>query len=118
MHSGSSSTQEDFFGTSYNPSSSFQVNPLSPHPPRTPRTSVISASQSYVYGSEVYASSTSQQEEMQEKQSVVDYEEEEVAEDVEETVSDQVVQRVKTPEVWREIMKTSSGRDKAFVSVT
>lgn len=55
---------------------------------------------------------------MQEKQPVVDYEEEEVAEDVEETVSDQVVQRVKTPEVWREIMKTSSGRDKAFVSVT
>lgn len=117
-HSHSTSTQEDFFGSSYNPSSSFQVNPLSHHPPRTPRTSVISAaSQSYVYGSEIYGSSTSQQEETQEKPAAAaEYEEEEVAEDVEDTVSQETAKKVKTPEVWREMLKTSSGRDKAFVS--
>ncbi|KAL5508352.1 hypothetical protein ACEPAH_5971 [Sanghuangporus vaninii] len=113
-HSHSTSTQEDFFGSSYNPSSSFQVNPLSPHPPRTPCTSVISASQSYVYGSDLYASSASQQEETQEKPVAAEYEEEEVAEDVDETVSQETVKKVKTPEVWREVLKTSSGRDKAF----
>ncbi|KAL5530626.1 hypothetical protein ACEPAF_6884 [Sanghuangporus sanghuang] len=113
-HSHSTSTQEDFFGSSYNPSSSFQVNPLSPHPPRTPRTSVISASQSYVYGSDLYVSSASQQEEIQEKPAAAEYEEEEVAEDVDETVSQETVKKVKTPEVWREVLKTSSGRDKAF----
>ncbi|KAL5527286.1 hypothetical protein ACEPAG_6077 [Sanghuangporus baumii] len=114
MHSRSASTQEDFFGSSYNPSSSFQVNPLSPHPPRTPRTSVISASQSYVYGSDLYASSASQQEETQEKPVEAECEEEEVAEDVDETVSQETVKKVKTLEVWREVLKTSSGRDKAF----
>ncbi len=53
-------TKEDFFGSSYNPSSSFQVNPLTHHPPRTPRTSELSNSAlsgSYVYGSEIYHSS-------------------------------------------------------------
>ncbi|KAL5488151.1 hypothetical protein ACEPAI_6259 [Sanghuangporus weigelae] len=113
-HSHSTSTQEDFFGSSYNPSSSFQVNPLSPHPPRTPRTSVISASQSYVYGSDLYGSSASQQEEIQEKPVAAEYGEEEVAEDVDETVSQETVKKVKIPEVWREVLKTSSGRDKAF----
>ncbi|KAI5118556.1 hypothetical protein M0805_002936 [Coniferiporia weirii] len=107
-----SSTQEGFFGSSYNPSSSFQVNPHSPQPPRTPRTSIIS--QSYVYDSEAYSSTISHQEEVQEKASVVDYEDEEVAEDVEETGNEEAVKNVKTPEVWREILKTSTGRDKAF----
>ncbi|THH05125.1 hypothetical protein EW145_g5029 [Phellinidium pouzarii] len=116
-HSPSSSTtQEGFFGSSYNPSSSFQVNPLSPQPPRTPRTSMMSASQSYVYGSEVYEStvSLSQQEETREKPLVVDYEDEEVAEDVEGNVGGVSVRNVKTPEIWRELLKTTSGRDKAF----
>ena len=95
------------------------MNPLSPHPPRTPRTSIVSPSDSYVYGSELYAStvSLSHQEGKQEKPAEVEeYTEEEVAEDVEEQVSEAVVKRVKAPEVWREVLKTSSGRDKAFVS--
>ncbi|EJD01047.1 uncharacterized protein FOMMEDRAFT_21505 [Fomitiporia mediterranea MF3/22] len=108
------SVQEDFFGSSYDPSSSFQMNPASPHPPRTPRTSVISNTESYVYGSDVYASSVSHQEETQEKPETAHFEEEEVAEDVEEDVDEKAVQKVKTPEVWREVLRTSSGRDKAF----
>ncbi|KAH8113363.1 hypothetical protein DFH11DRAFT_1510465 [Phellopilus nigrolimitatus] len=113
-HSASSSTQEDFFGSSYNPSSSFQINPLSPLPPRTPRTSILSTSQSYAYGQEMYASSVSQQEENKEKPPVVEFEGEEAAEDIEEDVSEEAVKRVKTPEVWREVLKTGAGRDKAF----
>lgn len=113
----SSTVQEDFFGSSYNPSSSFQMNPLSPHPPRTPRTSIVSPSDSYVYGSEVYASSMAPSENKAEKRAEVEeYTEDEVAEEVEEVVSEAAVKRVKAPEVWREVLKTSSGRDKAFVS--
>ena len=78
---------------------------------------ISAASQSYVYDSEIYASSTSQQEETQEKPAAAaEYEEEEVAEDVEDTVSQETAKKVKIPEVWREMLKTSSGRDKAFVS--
>ena len=61
--------------------------------------------------------SLSHQEGKQEKPAEVEeYTEEEVAEDVEEQVSEAVVKRVKAPEVWREVLKASSGRDKAFVS--
>lgn len=110
----SPSTQEEFFGSSYNPSSSFQVNPLSHHPPRTPRTSIISTVNSNAYANALYAS-VSEAEEAQEKQSVVEFEEEEVADDVEEDLHRAAVKKVKSPEVWREILKTSTGRDKAFV---
>lgn len=94
------------------------MNPLSPHPPRTPRTSIISSSSSYVYGSDVYASTASQPEsKSEERAEVEEYGEEEIAEDADEVVGEAAVKRVKAPEVWREVFKTSSGRDKAFVSL-
>ena len=52
---------------------------------------------------------------MEEKPAHIEYEEEEVAEDVEEVVSEDAIKKVKPLDVWREILKTSSGRDKAFV---
>ena len=61
----------------------------------------------------------SHQEDKTEKPAEVEeYTEEEVADDVEEVVSEAAVKRVKAPEVWREVLKTSSGRDKAFVSLS
>lgn len=117
-HSSSTVTREDFFGSSYNPSSSFQINPLSALPPRTPRTSIVE-SQSYTYGdSSIYSSSISHTEETQEKPEAQEYEDEEVAEDVEDVASESAIKKVKPLDVWREIIKTSSGRDKAFVSGT
>ena len=95
------------------------MNPLSPHPPRTPRTSIVSPGESYIYGSDLYSSASSTQEERHEKPAISEepVEEEEVAEEVpEEQVNSAAVKRVKAPEVWREVLKSSSGRDKAFVS--
>lgn len=119
-HSSSTVTRESFFGVSYDPTASYQVNPLSSHPPRTPRTSIVdSQSQSYTYGdASLYSSTISHAEDTQEKQEAPEYEDEEVAEDVEEFVSEDVIRKVKPLDVWREILKTSSGRDKAFVSMT
>ena len=114
LHSPTASTQESFFGSSYNPSSSFQLNPLSPQPPRTPRSSIISSS-NIAYVSEMYSSTVSTQEKVEERPPTEEFEEGEVADDVRETVSEAVVKKVKVPEVWREVLKTSSGRDKAFV---
>ena len=135
-----STHQEDFFGSSYNPSSSFQVNPLSHHPPRTPRTSDLSSSAlsgSYVYGSEIYHSSISNnsngdnqsvaggsekteqlREVLSEKRpaAVEQFEEEDMRDDEVEHVKEEHASKVTAPEIWREMLKTSSGRDKAFVS--
>ncbi|TDL29273.1 hypothetical protein BD410DRAFT_892604 [Rickenella mellea] len=96
---------EDFFGSSYNASSSFQINPLSAHPPRTPRTSVTS-SQAHTYTTEMYGA----EETHEEKEVIV----EEDIEDVIEDVHSEAKARVMNAEVWREILKTSTGRDKAF----
>lgn len=114
--SPSSSVQESFFGSSYNPSSSFQINPLSQHPPRTPRSSIVNVSQSQVYGSHIYAPA-SETESISEKPPVEDeqFEDEEVPEDVEETLGREAVEKIKSPDVWREVLRTSAGRDKAFV---
>lgn len=91
------------------------MNPLSSHPPRTPHTSII-GSQSYTYGEQsLYSSSVSHVEEDKEKLETPEYEDDEVAEDVEEVASEESIKKVKPLDVWREIVKTSSGRDKAFV---
>lgn len=76
-----------------------QMNPLSQHPPRTPR-------QSMVHGSGYDPSVSSPRR----ASTAPDIEEEE------EHVHDHPAKaRVTSEEVWREIFKTSDGRDKAFV---
>ena len=76
-----------------------QMNPLSQHPPRTPRPSTV-----YSSGYDLPAASPRQ------PPTNPDVEEEE------EHVDDHPARpRARNEEVWREIVKTSDGRDKAFV---
>ena len=83
------------FGTPHG----IQMNPLSPRPPRTPRTSTT-----YSSGYELPAPSPKR------ISASLDVEPEE------ERVDDQPAKtHVRSEEVWREIVKTSDGRDKAFV---
>lgn len=92
----------NFFPASYDPqgsASSFQINPLSSHPPRTPRTSVISSS----IQKEVYSSGEEHNERLLEDD-----------EDVE-RLEIGTGKRVRKEEVWREMLATSTGRDKALV---
>ena len=105
--------------SSYEPpsdTSSFQMNPLSSHPPRTPRSSIVHVNQSQLYGSNIYTPA-SENGSISEKQpvEVEQFEEAVVPEDVEETLGKEAAEKVKSPEVWREVFKTSAGRDKAFV---
>lgn len=82
------------------------MNPLSSHPPRTPRASLV-ASHSHVYGTNIYESS-------EEKEDSGD-----MGEDVEEK-DDKVLDirpKVRKEDIWREMILTSVGRDKAFVGI-
>jgi len=86
------------------------MNPLSPHPPRTPRASLVVA-HSHVYGTDIYESA----EEQKEQSIVVD---EGVDEDEEEEDNVQHLRRkVRKEDIWREMIITSVGRDKAFVGI-
>jgi len=104
----------NFFPSSYDPqasASSFQINPLSSHPPRTPRTSMI-ASATVVHANanafprDVYGST--EENEHDEKQY------EDVYEDDAEKLEMRAGKRVRKEEVWREMLATSTGRDKAL----
>ncbi|KAJ7095224.1 hypothetical protein B0H15DRAFT_828565 [Mycena belliarum] len=103
----SSSSSQHNGGTFYSSfeagSSPFQMNPLSSHPPRTPRTSLTASS--HAYGASIYESKEEPQE------PAID-EEDELEEGTEQLK--QAEQRVRTEEVWREMFLTSNGRDKAF----
>lgn len=108
-HSHSNSGHVNFFPTSYDPqasASSFQVNPLSSHPPRTPRTSVVTATAANAFPRGAYGGGSGV-EEREEKP----YEDEEDAERLELRAG----KRVRKEEVWREMLATSTGRDKALV---
>ncbi|OBZ76489.1 hypothetical protein A0H81_03552 [Grifola frondosa] len=106
--SSSSINESSHFPSSYSASAdtdSFQMNPLSSHPPRTPRTSIISSS--HVYTTEVYSSNGDAQERPN------TYEED--TEDEDDTTARNPAQhRVRKEEIWRELLKTSNGRDKTF----
>jgi hypothetical protein len=106
-HRNSGSHEDQFYTPEFD-SSSFQMNPLSSHPPRTPRTSII-ANSSNTYSNGKYQNSN---EGNQEKVDVEDIEIDEEEEKVKSTE-----RRIKKEEVWREILLTSAGRDKAFVSM-
>lgn len=96
----SASQPVHFFPSSYDPhasASSFQINPLSMHPPRTPRTSLVTP---------------------RPKEEEAAEEEEEEEEEDEEELEARAGKRVRKEEVWREVLATSKGRDKALVSST
>uniref|UniRef100_A0A8H8CLH1 Uncharacterized protein n=1 Tax=Psilocybe cubensis TaxID=181762 RepID=A0A8H8CLH1_PSICU len=94
---------DQFYTPSFD-TSSFQMNPHSSHPPRTPRTS-MHASSSNNYSASIYET----KEEIEEK---VDPEDFEV--DLEEERVQEAEKRITKEEVWREMFVTSNGRDKAF----
>lgn len=108
-HASSSSSPLDgsYYPTSFEGmgNSGFQMNPHSAHPPRTPRTSIISPNAS-VYTPEVYTS----HEEMEERPTDLEQE----IDDDEDTAKVNAKARVRKEEIWREMLKTSNGRDKAF----
>jgi hypothetical protein len=105
----SSGSHEDQFYTPEFDSSSFQMNPLSSHPPRTPRTSIVPNSSS-TYSNGKYQNSN---EDNREKVDVEDIE----TDEEEEIVIMSAERRIRKEEVWREMFLTSAGRDKAFVSM-
>ncbi|KAI0356614.1 hypothetical protein OH77DRAFT_1436258 [Trametes cingulata] len=112
-HASSSSvpandSQYNRYSSSYEPptdTSSFQMNPLSSHPPRTPRTSIMSNG-SHIFGNDIYDTKADSAEKSQEIE-VEDSEEED-----EKPGSSK--SRVRREEVWRELLKSANGRDKAF----
>lgn len=77
------------------------MNPLSSHPPRTPRVSVVS--------SNVYNLSAYEKDEISSDLGAesIDEEDDERMKEAE--------RRIRHEEIWREIVLTSNGRDKAFV---
>ncbi|PPQ65219.1 hypothetical protein CVT26_000196 [Gymnopilus dilepis] len=103
-HSGTDPHPEDQFYTPSFDTSSFQMNPLSSHPPRTPRTS-LHASTSHHYSASIYEEKEPQEQHIEVEDVEIDPEEERVK------VAEK---RVKREEVWREMFLTSNGRDKAF----
>lgn len=100
IHSNAGDEDDPYHHPNFDMTQSIRMNPLSQHPPRTPRTSTA-----YSSGYDVPVPSPKH------PSSTVDVEEGE-----EERTHDHPAQtRVRNEEVWREIVKTSDGRDKAFV---
>ena len=98
IHSNSGD-EDSPYHSGFDTTHGIQMNPLSQHPPRTPRTSTAYSSGYDLSGPSPMQASTT-----------LDIEEEE------EHVHDHPAKaQVTNEEVWREIIKTSDGRDKAFV---
>jgi len=116
----SSSMRDSMHAQFYTPpafdmGSSFQMNPLSAHPPRTPRPST--AAQSHFGNSSMMLYNEKSEEQGTEEGTPGDAadEDEEVDEESERVA--QVAKNVGRHEVWRDMLVTSSGRDKAFVGI-
>ena len=91
--------EDDSYHSNFGNAHGIQMNPLSPRPPRTPRTSTA-----YSSGYDVTSPSP------RHIPASVEVETEE------ERVPDPPAEpRVRKEEVWKEIVKTSDGRDKALV---
>jgi hypothetical protein len=103
-HRSSGSHEEQFYTPEFD-TTSFQMNPLSSHPPRTPRTSIV-ANSSNTYPNGHYQNLDA------DNQEKVDVEDIEIDEEEEKIKSTE--RKIKKEEVWREIFLTSAGRDKAF----
>ncbi|KAI0637829.1 hypothetical protein C8Q77DRAFT_1048167 [Trametes polyzona] len=104
----SNSQYDRLSASTYEPpmdTSSFQMNPLSSHPPRTPRTSIMSNG-SHIFGTDIYDTKADAEDKSQ------DIEVEDSEEEDEKPGS--AKSRVRREEVWREMLKSANGRDKAF----
>ncbi|KAG5648656.1 hypothetical protein DXG03_000002 [Asterophora parasitica] len=87
------------------------MNPLSAHPPRTPKTSIINSSSAvHIYGQSIYEPKEDMEPAVVDKE---EYPEELDEEEVEQKSAGKV--RVRKDEVWRDLFLTSNGRDKAFL---
>lgn len=115
----SSSLRDSMHAQFYQPPSfdvgnSFQMNPLSAHPPRTPRPSTTAQSH---FGNMSYYDEKSE-EQATEKGAAenIGDEDDEVDEESERVV--EAEKKVVRHEVWRDMLVTSGGRDKAFVRMS
>ncbi|KAL4241513.1 hypothetical protein ABKN59_000215 [Abortiporus biennis] len=100
-----SSPNELYFSSSFDtPNASFQMNPLSSHPPRTSRDSIGSTSQ--LYGTDLYTT----QEDTQEAHLELD----DVSEIGDEKTTADARSRVRKTEILKELLLTATGRDKVF----
>lgn len=104
--SSSSSPHDSLYPLSFDSASTsgFQMNPLSAHPPRTPRTSVTSPFSSHA---------SAEKEEMEEHPNELEVELEEEEEENQEKSAAKT--QVRAQEIWRDLLETSAGRDKTFV---
>jgi hypothetical protein len=101
----SSSSPHDLYPLSFE-SNGFHMNPESAHPPRTPRTSVAT---------QPFSSQASTGHEGTEEcptELEIELGEEEEEDSQEKSASNN---QVYAQEVWRDLVETSTGRDKAFV---
>ncbi|KAF9076360.1 hypothetical protein BDP27DRAFT_1210225 [Rhodocollybia butyracea] len=92
-----------YYSSQFDGSSGFQMNPLSAHPPRTPRVSTVS---SHMYSSSMYEEKDELSENSHNDAESIDEEEDVRMKEAE--------RRIHSGEIWREIVLTSNGRDKAF----
>jgi len=111
----------------YQPSfdtSSFQINPLSSRPPRTPRSSIhVNSTSQFSASSSIYRSTRLGEEDREEEEVEVEVTAEKTEIDVDDVEIDheedrvkELGKRIKQEDVWRDMFLTSNGRDKAFVS--
>ncbi|KAK7695674.1 hypothetical protein QCA50_000310 [Cerrena zonata] len=113
-HSAASSSSthdlnDSYFSSSFEPpNASFQIqmNPLSSHPPRTPRTSVTSSS--VKFGSEIYTSQEIADE------AHIELNEDAETDDEDEKTREEAMNRIPKEVVWQDLLTTANGRDKAF----
>lgn len=91
--------------SSFEPDQAFQMNPLSFHPPRTPRPSLTSQADMYsnLYPDREEKAAFEQEERSDNHDSAID--------------TSHIGGFVRRSEVWRDIISTSVGRDKALVSM-
>ncbi|KAF9221878.1 hypothetical protein BS17DRAFT_709594 [Gyrodon lividus] len=116
------SMQAQFYAPpSFDVSSSFQMNPLSSHPPRTPRPSTTAQSQFGSMSISIYDEKVEEQQDWVTKKGVAANNADEENELDEENEPDEENEGVKEAEkkvcrheVWRDMLVTSNGRDKAF----
>lgn len=103
---------------SFDVSGSFQMNPLSAHPPRTPRPSTAAQSHYGNMSISVYDETAEEQQDRETEKggAAAENDEEEEVDDESERVKE-AEKKVGTHEVWRDMLVTSNGRDKAFVSL-
>jgi len=108
-HTQGSHHEDQYYQPSFD-TSSFQMNPLSPHPPRTPKTSLHASSSQHFASASIYEDAS----EVVEEKVSFDVDDDEI-EGEDDKVKD-AEKKVRQEEIWRDIIVSSTGRDKLFVS--